>query len=144
MKFLKRKKGFTLIEMVVVIAIIVIIASIAIPQALKAINKSKASTDLANARTYAGQIMSRIANNDMEIDELPVGNKSPIKEEHIGMKPTSSSLKKGKEFEILFSKGTDGTGNVKGTEDSLKIYIGDIEVYPEVETGSDWARYSSK
>ncbi|MEG0371126.1 MAG: prepilin-type N-terminal cleavage/methylation domain-containing protein [Clostridium sp.] len=70
-KLKKRKKGgFTLIEMVVVIAIVVIIAAIAIPQALKAINKSKASTDIANARTYAGQIMAKVANGDIQVDNL--------------------------------------------------------------------------
>lgn len=144
MKSFKRKQGFTLIEMVVVIAIIVIIASIAIPQALKAINKSKTSTDLANARTYAGQIMSRIANNDIELDDLPTGGKSPVTENHLGMKPNKSVLKKGKEFEVLFTKGTDKTSTSGATEDSLKIYIEDTEVYPEVEVSSDWARYSSK
>ncbi|MEG0006262.1 MAG: prepilin-type N-terminal cleavage/methylation domain-containing protein [Clostridium sp.] len=64
-KLKKRRKGFTLIEMVVVIAIVVIIAAIAIPQALKAINKSKASTDVANARTYSGEIMSKVANSEI-------------------------------------------------------------------------------
>lgn len=143
MKRFKKKQGFTLIEMVVVIAIIVIIASIAIPGALKAITKSKASTDIANARTYAGQIMSRLANNDIEIGDLPTG-KTPITEEHIGMKPTKSELKKGKDFEVVFTKGTDKTSNSSAVDDKLELYIDGAEIYPEVEENSDWGRYSSK
>lgn len=57
-----KKKGFTLIEMVVVIAIIAIVAGIAMPQALKSINKSKATADIANAKNLANEITQWQAN----------------------------------------------------------------------------------
>ncbi len=45
------KKGFTLVEMLVVIAIIAILVSILIPTVMGATKKAKASTDAANLRS---------------------------------------------------------------------------------------------
>lgn len=45
------KKGFTLVEMLVVIAIIAILVSILIPTVLGATKKAKAATDAANLRS---------------------------------------------------------------------------------------------
>ena len=45
------KKGFTLIEMLVVIAIIAILVAIIIPTVTSATTKAKASTDAANLRS---------------------------------------------------------------------------------------------
>lgn len=47
------KKGFTLIEMLVVIAIIAILVSIIVPVVGNATTKAKAATDAANLRSVA-------------------------------------------------------------------------------------------
>jgi len=60
-KISKKNKGFTLIEMIVVVAIIAILVSIAVPQALNQINKAKVSADLANARNIAMAIQQYVA-----------------------------------------------------------------------------------
>ena len=49
------KKGFTLIEMLVVIAIIAILVAIIIPTVSNATEKAKQATDLANIRSYVAQ-----------------------------------------------------------------------------------------
>lgn len=51
-----KKKGFTLIEMIIVIAIIAILISIAVPQVAKALKKSKAIADVVTANTIAATI----------------------------------------------------------------------------------------
>lgn len=60
-KRLAKGKGFTLMEMVVVIAIIAILAMIAAPQAFRAINRSRASADIASAKNVATAIMQAMA-----------------------------------------------------------------------------------
>ena len=48
----KRKQGFTLMEMLIVVAIIAVLAAIAIPAMGKSIHKARESADLANVRAY--------------------------------------------------------------------------------------------
>ncbi|MDD6678342.1 MAG: prepilin-type N-terminal cleavage/methylation domain-containing protein [Firmicutes bacterium] len=48
------KKGFTLIEMLVVIAIIAILVAIIVPTVTNAVSKAKCATDAANLRTILG------------------------------------------------------------------------------------------
>lgn len=151
----RKKSGFTLIEMVVVIAIVVIIAAIAIPQALKAINKSKAATDVANARTYAGEIMNKIANGESINSEI---TEAKITNEIIGTEPAKSKLLKDGEFYYKLIKQGDKTGKDKddkdiiAKEDTIAIYIKTDEtgsgadkksVYEEIypNTKGDWAKY---
>lgn len=50
------KKGFTLIEMLVVIAIIAILVAIIVPTVTKANSKAAAATNAANLRTYAAEL----------------------------------------------------------------------------------------
>lgn len=56
-KKLKSKKGFTLMEMLIVIAIIVILLAIAIPSFNNSLNKAKTVADEANVRSYYAEIM---------------------------------------------------------------------------------------
>ena len=49
-KIMKNEKGFTLIELIIVIAILAIIAAVAIPNILNAVDNSRKSADVANAK----------------------------------------------------------------------------------------------
>jgi type IV pilus assembly protein PilA len=50
-KKLKKQGGFTLIEMLIVVAIIAILVAVAIPIVSSALNKTKVATDQANERS---------------------------------------------------------------------------------------------
>lgn len=50
------KKGFTLVEMLVVIAIIAVLVAIIVPTAIGATNKASASANAANLRSYAAEM----------------------------------------------------------------------------------------
>lgn len=52
----KNKKGFTLMEMLIVIAIIAILIAVAIPALTKALDKAKYTTDVANVRSWYAQV----------------------------------------------------------------------------------------
>lgn len=52
---LSHKKGFTLIEMLVVIAIIAVLVAVIIPTVVAATTKAKAATDAANLRSVLGE-----------------------------------------------------------------------------------------
>ena len=56
------KKGFTLIEMLVVIAIIAVLVSIVVPAVSNSTVKAKASTDAANLRSLAAEAQIAVLN----------------------------------------------------------------------------------
>ena len=53
-------KGFTLIELVVVIAVLAILIGILAPAYTKYVERSRESTDLANARSAYSEIMMKL------------------------------------------------------------------------------------
>ena len=60
LKKLTNKKGFTLMEMLIVVAIIAILVAIAIPTFNSALNKSKVAADTANIRSGYAAVQVQI------------------------------------------------------------------------------------
>lgn len=58
-KKLSKKKGFTLMEMMIVVAIIAVLMAIIIPTFTNAMNKAKAATDEANLRAYYAEVVAK-------------------------------------------------------------------------------------
>ncbi len=78
MKKRLNKKGFTLIEMLVVIAIIAVLVAIIIPVVVSSTDKAEAATDAANLRSVLGQANSILMMQDsdssvLKTAELEVG-----------------------------------------------------------------------
>ena len=53
------KKGFTLMEMLIVVAIIAILVAIAIPTFTSALNKAHDAADAANLRAYYAEVQMK-------------------------------------------------------------------------------------
>ena len=63
----KKKKGFTLIELIIVIAIIAILAAVAIPKFGDVRKNANVKSDVANAKTIANAVTALIAENKLTI-----------------------------------------------------------------------------
>ena len=71
MKKLKNSKGFTLMEMLIVVAIIAILVAIAIPTFTNQLEKAREATDLANLRGAYAQVMAAALTNSA--DDTTIG-----------------------------------------------------------------------
>lgn len=65
------KKGFTLMEMLIVVAIIAILLAIAIPTFNNALNKARQATDEANLRAYYSETITAYMLADNNAGTLP-------------------------------------------------------------------------
>ena len=63
----KKKSGFTLIEMLVVISIIAVLVAIIIPTVTSATTKAKAATDAANLRSILGTANALLVDNPTDV-----------------------------------------------------------------------------
>ena len=57
-KTTRTKKGFTIMEMLIVVAIIAVLAAILIPTFNGALHKAKAAADIANVRAYYAELQT--------------------------------------------------------------------------------------
>lgn len=68
---MKNKKGFTLVEMLVVIAVVAILVSIVVPIISNSTQKSRAAANAANLRSIEGQISTmRVENPDLFVSAV--------------------------------------------------------------------------
>ena len=59
-------KGFTLAELLIVVAIIAVLVAIAIPIFTNQLEKSREATDLSNCRAYYAEITSSLLTGDLD------------------------------------------------------------------------------
>jgi len=63
-RFNKDEKGFTLIELIIVIAILAVIVAIAVPNIMGAVNNSRKTADVSNAKILADAVATVRATYD--------------------------------------------------------------------------------
>ena len=72
---MRNKKGFTLMELLIVVAIIAILAAIAIPTFASSLDRAKKAADEANARSlYAAVALSYMTDSDFAIPDFDTGD----------------------------------------------------------------------
>lgn len=112
------KKGFTLVEVILVLAIIAIIATIAIPQVNKYLDKANKSKVLGAVSDLNNSSLSwSIENNGSIPDDI-----QKIFQEHGNIEKLNINLKTDSSFEL---------GNIKG-----KLLLNDGEVSAKVDNDS--------
>ncbi len=94
----KNEKGFTLMEMLIVVAIIAVLIAIAIPTFNSSLNKARVATDEANIRSGYATAMAEMLAGDIEPADdavyylMPDGSVSPA---NAGAAPTGAYTCKG-------------------------------------------------
>lgn len=73
----RNKKGFTLIEMLVVIAIIAILVAVVIPVVGNSTAKAKAAADAANLRAVYAELNIHVLNGEKTIQEVLNATSNP-------------------------------------------------------------------
>lgn len=88
--FLKRrnKKGFTLIELIVVIAILGILAALAVPQYLAYRDNAQNEADELDIETLSKAILTAAASNDIEPSAVTIAQVSDL----VGFTPTDAQM----------------------------------------------------
>ncbi|MFW6028614.1 MAG: prepilin-type N-terminal cleavage/methylation domain-containing protein [Halanaerobiales bacterium] len=140
-KIINNTKGFSLVEIIIIIAILAVIITIATPNVIMHMNNSKKTTDVSNADLVARLIIKSIADadtittiNNISADgELSLSNtnphiKSAIDELQNLPKPIYNNGSLSDSFYVEIK--TDGI---------VKVYAdssGNIELYPDIH--SDW------
>lgn len=71
------RKGFTLVEMLVVIAIIAVLVSIIVPVVSNATRKAHAATDAANLRSVLGTLNVEVVNGEKTVQEIINASPNP-------------------------------------------------------------------
>ena len=127
----KRKKGFTLIELIIVIAIIAILAAIAIPKFATIRKNANITTDIANAKNIHSIVAQGIADEKVTLPaaETPYGLSS------VGGYNVTSSLDAGgtksKIENADFKVYLDNSGNITIYAGDKPANGNDNEVYPK-------------
>ena len=65
----KNKKGFTLMEMLIVVAIIAVLVAIAIPTFNASLNKARIATDEANIRAGYASTLATVLTSDFDVEQ---------------------------------------------------------------------------
>ena len=74
----KQKKGFTLIEMLVIVAIVAALVTVIVPTVSTASLKAQAATDAANLRTILGILNVQVVDGEQTVDEIMATAAHPI------------------------------------------------------------------
>ena len=68
----RRKQGFTLMEMLIVVAVIAVLIAVAIPVFSSSLHKSRVATDWANVKSYYNEIQTDYMFTDKYNPKVPI------------------------------------------------------------------------
>lgn len=72
MRKMKENRGFTLAELLIVVAIIAVLVAIAIPIFTSQLEKAREATDIANIRDYYAEISANLLTGDLDATHTTV------------------------------------------------------------------------
>ena len=133
---MNRNKGFSLVELIIVIAIMAILAGALAPALIKYIAKSRRSTDVSNAQTIATAVANALsvekAYDDATPGDYPVntdgtqlGTSNAFTSEVTSQLGTST-------FKPKYDKDKQFTITVNSDKATFTVKVDSSELYPDV------------
>jgi prepilin-type N-terminal cleavage/methylation domain-containing protein len=119
----KKNKGFTLMEMLIVVAVIAILVAIAIPTFTKQIHKAKVMADWANLRSFYATLQTDYMLREEYIPEYKDTNGFPTQELHFYNDGVISST--------VYLKA--GYALITGTKTGYQVYYQCAQAHDECE-----------
>jgi len=116
MKKINNKKGFTLAELLIVVAIIAVLVAIAIPVFTNQLEKAREATDLANVRSAYAEVMTQYL-EDGEESSMTVTAQQKVAGWQTQPQPALMTQINGEEESITFDAKTEGSYTVSITVD---------------------------
>lgn len=77
-KLKKNKKGYTLTELIVVVAILGVLAAIAVPSVMSALDSSKKQADITSAKAIETAVQVCLADGTLTLQKVTVNNNTQI------------------------------------------------------------------
>ena len=124
LKKLNNKKGFTLMEMLIVVAIIAVLVAVAIPTFTSALNKAKAGTDLANIRSgYAAAQLEAITKTRTADETLYLHPEGSVDTTNSNLYMTKGKSSDADTTATIGGKISVGDGGVTWSKDKSISYV---------------------
>lgn len=119
----KNRKGFTLAELLIVVAIIAVLVAIAIPVFTNQLEKSREATDVANVRSAYAEVMTQYL-EDGSAASMTVTARQKVAGWQTSPQPGLTTQINGSESTITFGAKTSGNYTVSlGVDDSGTVTV---------------------
>lgn len=135
----KNNKGFSLVELIIVIAIMAILAGALAPALIKYINKSRRSADISNADTIRTAVQTAMSDEDAMEELMKAGDQTDASVSELEAITTfGGELKSilGDKASIkskYFDKGNEFTVDINIAGNKVIVKAGGTQVSPEAD-----------
>lgn len=133
-KKMKKQGGFTLVEMLIVVAIIAILIAVSIPIVSNALESAREATDAANERSFKAVLVTGYLLNNANMTS-GTGEKIVADEEYVFDAVNGVAVKKADAGDIAYGQSEKGKGKADVDAKGKKYLCGSITSDGKVTMG---------